>query len=144
MGEPFIVAEVSKNWTNGREVTPGSGLLASQFERVINRNHLRGYRLHSFQLHRQMTAPGELNETVIAVFEQVREALVWTRRSPKMYASVDHHYVIEQESTGLWRILKGEQPRGFSAVLDGALAFCQQDHDAARELSERPSDDDHG
>ena len=68
MDEPFIVAEVSKNWRDGFEVTPGTGLLAQQFELVINRNADRGYRLHSFQLHRLMTGPNELNETIIAVF----------------------------------------------------------------------------
>jgi hypothetical protein len=70
VNEPFIVAEVSKNWIDGREVTPGSGLLAQQFERVINTNEQRGYELVSFQLHRMMTRPDELNETIIAVFKQ--------------------------------------------------------------------------
>ena len=70
MDEPFIVAEVSKNWRNGQEVTPGSGLIAQQLERVININAARGYRLLSFQVHRLLTGPNELNETVIAVFER--------------------------------------------------------------------------
>ncbi len=65
----FIVAEVSKNWFNGREVKP-SGLLAQQFETVIAHNLARGYRLHSFQLHRLMTGPTDMNETIIAVFER--------------------------------------------------------------------------
>jgi hypothetical protein len=68
--DPFIVAEVSKNWRNGVEVTPGSGLLAQQFERVMLVNAGRGYRLLQFQLHRTMTGPDELNETIIAVFER--------------------------------------------------------------------------
>jgi len=67
--EPFIVAEISKNWCDGEEWTPGSGLLAQQFERVISHNRARGYRLMQFQLHRLITAPGRLNETIIAVFE---------------------------------------------------------------------------
>jgi hypothetical protein len=66
----FIVAEVSKNWIGGQERTPGSGLVAEQFERVIAHNAARGYRLLQFQLHRLMTGPDELNETIIAVFEQ--------------------------------------------------------------------------
>jgi hypothetical protein len=66
---PFIVAEVSKNWRAGVEVTPGSGLLSQQFERVITVNHARGYRLRAFQLHRTMVGVDELNETIIAVFE---------------------------------------------------------------------------
>ena len=68
--ETFIVAEISKNWIAGRERTPGSGLLAEQFERVINYNAARGYRLRQFQLHRMMTGRDELNETIIAVFER--------------------------------------------------------------------------
>jgi hypothetical protein len=70
VSDRFIVAEVSKNWIAGRELTPGSGLLAEQFERVIAHNHTRGYRLLTFQLHRLMTQPDELNETIIAVFER--------------------------------------------------------------------------
>lgn len=66
---PFIVAEVSKNWRGGAEVTP-TGLLATQFERVIEVNRKRGYRLLTFALHRLMTAPDEMNETIIAVFER--------------------------------------------------------------------------
>ena len=68
--ERFIVAEVSKNWRNGQEVTPGSGLIAQQFERVVNVNAGRGYRLLTFSLHRLATGPDELNETIIAVFER--------------------------------------------------------------------------
>lgn len=68
--EPIIVAEVSKNWRQGLEVTPGSGLIAQQFERVCVVNYGRGYRLRSFQLHRMMTGPDALNETIIAVFER--------------------------------------------------------------------------
>jgi hypothetical protein len=68
----FIVAEVSKNWIDGHELTPGSGLLCEQFERVILHNAARGYRLLQFQLHRTITQPGELNETIIAVFEAIK------------------------------------------------------------------------
>ncbi len=66
----FIVAEVSKNWEDGFEVSP-TGLLAQQFEQVIMVNHQRGYRLVQFQLHRYMTGPAEMNETIIAVFERI-------------------------------------------------------------------------
>jgi NAD(P)-dependent dehydrogenase (short-subunit alcohol dehydrogenase family) len=65
-----IGAEVSKNWRDGIEVTPGSGLLAEQFERVINVNFARGYTLLTFQVHRLMARPDEMNETIIAVFER--------------------------------------------------------------------------
>lgn len=73
--ERFIVAEVSKNWIDGQELTPGSGLLAQQFERVIDVNDARGYRLVEWRLQRTMTAPNAMNETIIAVFERaVRHA----------------------------------------------------------------------
>ena len=65
----FIVAEVSKNWQAGQEAAP-TGLLCQQFEHVIAVNLQRGYRLHSFQLHRLMTTPEEMNETIVAVFER--------------------------------------------------------------------------
>lgn len=68
---PFIVAEVSKNWINGQSATSDPRILAQLFEAIIEHNRLRGYRLHSFELHRCMTRPDELNETIIAVFEQV-------------------------------------------------------------------------
>jgi hypothetical protein len=66
---PFIVAEVSKNWIDGTDTSP-TGLLAEQFERVLNINHARGYRLLQFQIHRQMVGAHEMNETIIAVFER--------------------------------------------------------------------------
>jgi hypothetical protein len=43
----FIVAEVSK-----KPFLPDTMLLAQQFEEVVNTNYQRGYRLHSFSLHR--------------------------------------------------------------------------------------------
>lgn len=67
---PFIVAEVSKNWTMGESIEPG--LLCQRFESVINVNKERGYLLHSFTLHRLMTTPDTLNETIIAVFERAK------------------------------------------------------------------------
>lgn len=69
-GNRFIVAEISKTWVDGREIGPG--LVCEHFERVINVNHERGYRLLTFSLHRVMTRPDELNETIIAVFEAVQ------------------------------------------------------------------------
>ena len=69
--DTFIVAEVSKNWRDGVETTPGTGLLSQQFERVINVNYARGYVLHSFQLHRETWPDGSLNETIVAVFQRV-------------------------------------------------------------------------
>jgi len=74
----FIVAEISKTWINGYEEAPG--LLCERFERVIEVNRLRGYRLHSFNLHqRHIPRSGNTSvdsaerfvETIIAVFEAV-------------------------------------------------------------------------
>lgn len=75
---PFIVAEISCNWINGELVDPAAGLLSVRFERVVNVNACRGYRLRSFQLHRQTFEGGPaliepeftLNETIVAVFER--------------------------------------------------------------------------
>jgi hypothetical protein len=66
----FLVAEISKNWVEGEPYTPETVLIAQQFEVVINRNVERGYKLHSFTLHRLLMSPSEMNETIIAVFEK--------------------------------------------------------------------------
>jgi hypothetical protein len=60
---PFIVAEISKNWIDGKGVVDDMPI-AVLFERVIETNTRRGYRLHSFQLHRLMTtqATAEVDE----------------------------------------------------------------------------------
>ena len=71
MSDRFIVAEVSKNWIDGRELTTEAGLVSQRFEHVVNVNAARGYRLVTFALDRLMTGPRELNETIIAVFERV-------------------------------------------------------------------------
>ena len=68
--DAVIVAEISKSWINGHEVTPGSGLLAEQFEHVINVNRFRGYRLRDFQIVTVMVSVNQMNETIIAVFEK--------------------------------------------------------------------------
>jgi hypothetical protein len=66
----FIVAEVSKNWVEGEPFLPETELIANQFEMVIQRNLERGYKLHSFSLHRLLISPTEMNETIVAVFEK--------------------------------------------------------------------------
>lgn len=66
--QKFIVAEISKNW-RGRVPAVKSGLIQEQFEEVLRVNDGRGYGLLSFALHRLMTGPDELNETIIAVFQ---------------------------------------------------------------------------
>jgi hypothetical protein len=63
----FIVAEVSKNWPDP-EAFPY--ILCRRFEEVIAHNRQRGYLLHSFSLHRLMTGPKSMNETIIAVFRR--------------------------------------------------------------------------
>lgn len=72
MNEPFIVAEISKNWIAGRSASPL--LLAQQFEIAINHNAARGYRLLSFELHRLIVGPDAMNETIVAVFERLPSA----------------------------------------------------------------------
>lgn len=72
----FIVAEVSKNWSrNGETAGPTAPLtdeplLCQLFEEIINANNRRGYDLVTFQLHRVVYEPGELNETIVAVFRR--------------------------------------------------------------------------
>jgi hypothetical protein len=66
--QPFIVAEISKNWGPDLPLTSNPTLISQAFELVINENAQRGYVLHSFQLHRQMLGPDQLNETIVAVF----------------------------------------------------------------------------
>lgn len=68
-----IVAEVSKSYINGRPVSSAAPL-AQLFERVIATNRARGYRLRHYALHRMMTRPDELNETIIATFERMDPA----------------------------------------------------------------------
>lgn len=67
--ESTIVAEVSANWRDGEPLGPG-GLICSRFESVIAANAARGYRLRDWQLSRLVCANGDINETIIAVFER--------------------------------------------------------------------------
>lgn len=75
----FIVAEISKNWERAEyigdlgDAQPSGLLISQQFEQVIDANRRRGYKLHSFQLHRMMTSGNVLNETIVAVFELTNE-----------------------------------------------------------------------
>jgi hypothetical protein len=69
---PFIVAELSKNWDRGLPVAD-TGLLSEQFEVVIETNRRRGYRLVTFELDRMVVGDGHINETIIAVFERIKE-----------------------------------------------------------------------
>lgn len=62
----FIVAEVSKTWTNE---TPGDNLLANKFEQVINVNHDRGYILKDWKAFSSFNDT-QLTETIIAIFEK--------------------------------------------------------------------------
>lgn len=70
----FIVAEVSKNWNRVETTAPGvfqpSDFVRAKFEEIINVNWRRGYLLHSWHLHRLMTSPEVLNETIVAVFRR--------------------------------------------------------------------------
>lgn len=73
MPHEFIVAEVSKNWQghHGTYVPYTDGpLISNLFEQIIEVNRQRGYELHTFQFHRFMLAPDEMNESIIAVFKR--------------------------------------------------------------------------
>jgi len=67
--QKFIVAEITKNWKEGVPFMGDTVILANKFEKVIEVNDGRGYRLHSFTLHQLITAPGCMCETIIAVFQ---------------------------------------------------------------------------
>ena len=88
--DAFIVAEISKSYVDGAPVS-GSAPLAVSFEMVINKNHERGYRLVSFQLHRMMTRADELNETIIAVFERTAAARPEVARESCTTPANDRH-----------------------------------------------------
>lgn len=68
----FIVAEVTKNWAGEwvGDPPPPEDCLCGRFEKVIEVNRRRGYRLHSFTMHRLMTGPETMNESIVAVFEK--------------------------------------------------------------------------
>lgn len=63
----FIVAEISKSWERG---SMAAELLCHQFERVINTNLERGYKLADWKLHSAMRY-GVFTETIIAIFEKI-------------------------------------------------------------------------
>jgi hypothetical protein len=65
----FIVAEIAKSWDKN---TPADDLLSQRFERVLNVNFERGYRLIEWKISSVINAE-VLTETIIAIFE-IREA----------------------------------------------------------------------
>jgi len=79
----FIVAEISKNWPEAictaghlqpvescEACAARKTFLCERFEHIIEVNRRRGYILVSFELNRIVPQPGQLNETIIAVFER--------------------------------------------------------------------------
>ncbi len=68
----YIVAEITTNWPKEWPV-PRAEHVSAKFEMVIEHNLERGYRLHSFQLHQVMTAPQQMTETIVAVFQKVSQ-----------------------------------------------------------------------
>jgi DNA-directed RNA polymerase specialized sigma24 family protein len=74
--QKFIVAEISKNWPeeNTEDTRHMRRHLGERFEDAINNNLERGYRLHSWRLHRWSPEPDLLNETIVAVFEKDGQA----------------------------------------------------------------------
>lgn len=73
-----FVAEVSRNWADG---DVRKDLISERFERVINVNHGRGYRLKEWQF-RATWIPGSLStvacliETIVAIFERAEDGNV--------------------------------------------------------------------
>lgn len=70
VSEPYIVAEISKNWRDGVAVSDQT-LISQRFEHIINTNRQRGYKLLSFQLVQaayEKSGSQWLCETIIAVF----------------------------------------------------------------------------
>jgi hypothetical protein len=68
-GRKWIVGEVSKNWHQGAEDSPG--LLCERFEAMLSVNDTRGYDLHTFSVHRVLSdGDSSMNETIIAVFKR--------------------------------------------------------------------------
>ena len=70
---PVIVAEISKTWPQADQ-TP----ICVLFEKVINTNLERGYRLKDWHLSRvveqyEFPRKDRINETIIAVFERINE-----------------------------------------------------------------------
>jgi hypothetical protein len=68
MTDRFIVAELCKNWPEDPAGPTGGYTLAQLFERAINHNWERGYRLIDWKLSR-VSPPPAFNETIIAIFE---------------------------------------------------------------------------
>lgn len=66
MKDRFIVAEVSKTWTDPTNTTD---VISKQFEAVINTNNKRGYTLKDWRLHSFHNMYGNYTETIIAIFE---------------------------------------------------------------------------
>lgn len=71
--ERFIVAEISKTWVRGQPISTVP-VISQALEEITNRNYGRGYKLHSFTLHRINVNKDEMNETIIAVFERRDDA----------------------------------------------------------------------
>lgn len=70
MQDQFIVAEISKNWQSGD--TANAELLSQRFERVININIARGFKLVDWKTH-VFVVEGAVNETIIAIFEKIKQ-----------------------------------------------------------------------
>lgn len=70
----FIVAEMSTTWG---DATDPLELISHALEKVISHNLARGYLLYSFSHSQVMVAPGQQQETIIAVFRHapIRQVL---------------------------------------------------------------------
>jgi hypothetical protein len=70
MSQKFIVAEITKNWEHGADLS--MPILSQKFEQVINVNEERGYSLYSWRFNQVETTAESggkvITETIIAVF----------------------------------------------------------------------------
>jgi len=65
--DKFIVAEVSKSWTDPTTIKE---ILSQKFEQVVNVNYDRGYKLVDWNIS-SVVHEGVLTETIIAIFERM-------------------------------------------------------------------------
>lgn len=65
--DKFIVAEISKSWTDPTSIKE---ILSQKFEQVINVNYNRGYKITDWKIS-SIIHEGVLTETIIAIFERI-------------------------------------------------------------------------
>lgn len=67
MDSKYIVAEASKNWAQNPSL---DDLISHKFEKIININLERGYKLIDWKMTTTIS-DGVMSETIIAIFEKI-------------------------------------------------------------------------